>query len=152
MYGIMFETQTHAIESSADTAPFKARRRLVSALRANAQGRGQLLAAGGGLVGALAASSCCILPLVLFGLGISGAWIGDFTRLAPYKPVFIALTVAFLGTGYFLVYRASRRACRDDQACSRPLPTRLVRIMLVVATILAAAAFSFDYVAPFLLS
>ena len=28
-----------------------------------------------------AASSCCILPLVLFSLGVSGAWIGNFTQL-----------------------------------------------------------------------
>jgi mercuric ion transport protein len=44
--------------------------------------RGALLMAAGGLLGALAASSCCILPLVLFGLGVSGAWIGNFTQLA----------------------------------------------------------------------
>jgi mercuric ion transport protein len=59
--------------------------------------RRQSLAATGGLLGALAASSCCILPLVLFGLGVSGAWIGNFTRLAPYQPWFIAATLAFLG-------------------------------------------------------
>ena len=59
----------------------------------------------GGLFGALTASSCCILPLVLFSLGISGAWIGNFTQLAPYKPFFIAATVVFLGTGYWRVYR-----------------------------------------------
>jgi hypothetical protein len=52
----------------------------------------QRLIAAGGLLGALAASSCCILPLVLFSLGVSGAWIGNFTRLAPYQPYFIAAT------------------------------------------------------------
>src|SRR5712692_8846532 len=41
--------------------------------------RGQAMMAAGGVLGALAASSCCILPLVLFGLGVSGAWIGNFT-------------------------------------------------------------------------
>jgi mercuric ion transport protein len=41
--------------------------------------------AAGSLFGALAASSCCILPLVLFSLGISGAWISHFTALAPYN-------------------------------------------------------------------
>src|SRR5882724_4019797 len=65
--------------------------------------RRQGLMAAGGLLGALAASSCCILPLTLFGLGVSGAWIGNFTRLAPYQPWFIAATVAFLGYGYWLV-------------------------------------------------
>jgi MerT mercuric transport protein len=48
--------------------------------------RGQMLTAAGGVLGALAAASCCILPLVLFGLGVSGAWIGTFTQLAPYQP------------------------------------------------------------------
>jgi mercuric ion transport protein len=42
--------------------------------------RRQNLMAAGGLLGALAASSCCILPLVLFGLGVSGAWIGSFSH------------------------------------------------------------------------
>src|SRR5262245_33524392 len=42
--------------------------------------RGQGLMAVGGLLGALVASSCCLLPLVLFGLGVSGAWIGNLTR------------------------------------------------------------------------
>ena len=41
-------------------------------------------AAAGGMLGALAASSCCILPLALFTLGISGAWIANLTALAPY--------------------------------------------------------------------
>lgn len=39
------------------------------------------LVAAGGILGALAASSCCIIPLVLFSLGISGAWIGNLTAL-----------------------------------------------------------------------
>src|SRR5712664_2192424 len=79
--------------------------------------RRQSLMAAGGLLGALAASSCCILPLALFGLGVSGAWIGNFTRLAPYQPCFIAATLAFLGYGYWLVYRSSTRACTDGEAC-----------------------------------
>src|SRR5216684_5560564 len=88
--------------------------------------RRQSLMAAGGLLAALAASSCCILPLVLFSLGVSGAWIGNFTRLAPYQPWFVAATIAFLGTGYWLVYRSSKLACADEGACARPPPNRLV--------------------------
>src|ERR687888_2540989 len=87
---------------------------------------GTTLLAAGGLLGALAASSCCILPVVLFSLGISGAWIGNFTRLAPYQPYFLAATMVCLGTGYWLVHRASQRACVEGEACGRPLPNRLV--------------------------
>ncbi len=108
--------------------------------------------ATGGLLGALAASSCCILPLVLFSLGIGGAWIGNFTRLAPFQPYFLAATIVFLGTGYWLVNRASARACVDGEACSHPLPNRLVKIVLVVATVMAVAAAGFDLLAPLLLN
>jgi mercuric ion transport protein len=118
---------------------------------ANVQGQQRLMAAGG-LVGALAASSCCILPLVLFSLGVSGAWIGNFTRLAPYQPYFIAVTIGCLGYGYWLVYRSTKVACADGDACARPLPNRLVKTELILATLLAVAALGFDFVAPLFLN
>src|ERR1043166_8922178 len=89
--------------------------------------RRQAMMAAGGVLGALASSSCCILPLVLFGLGVSGAWIGNFTRLAPYQPCFIATTIACLGGGAWLARRASRQACAEDAACARPIPNRVVQ-------------------------
>jgi mercuric ion transport protein len=113
------------------------------------RGAGELLAVGG-LLGAVAASSCCILPLVLFGLGVSGAWIGNLTRLAPYQPYFLAATIGFLGCGYWLVIRSSKAACADGKACGRPLPNRLVKTALVLATVLVIAAIGFDFFAPLL--
>lgn len=112
--------------------------------------RRQRFMAAGSLLGALAASSCCILPLVLFSLGVSGAWIGNFTRLAPYQPYFIAATIGLLGYGYWLVYRSPKLAC-DSEACARPLPSRLVKTGLVLATILVVAALGFDFLAPLFL-
>lgn len=115
-------------------------------------GKGQKLAAAGGIIGALAASSCCILPVVLFSLGIGGAWIGNFTQLAPYQPYFIAVTLAFIGTGYWLVYRSSKMACAEGEACARPLPNRTVKIALIAATVVVLSAWAFDYIAPYVLS
>ncbi len=80
--------------STAEDATDQAKRRL-----------GTRLLATGGVLGALAASSCCIVPLVLFTLGVGGAWIGNLTALAPYQPLFAALTLGFLGAGFYLVYR-----------------------------------------------
>ena len=114
--------------------------------------RRQGLIAAGGLLGALAASSCCILPLALFGLGVSGAWIGNFTQLAAYQPYFIAATLAFLGYGYLLVYRTSTRACTDGEACARPLSNRIVKTSLILATILVVAALGLDFIAPLFLN
>jgi mercuric ion transport protein len=107
--------------------------------------RGQWLTAAGGLVAALAASSCCILPLVLFGVGVSGAWIGNLTRLAPYQPYFVAATIACLGYGYWLVYRSSKLACSDREACARPLPNLFVKAGLIAATVLVIAALGVDF-------
>jgi mercuric ion transport protein len=119
-------------------------------LQARRTSRGGLFAAGG-LLGALAASSCCVLPLVLFSVGVSGAWIGNLTALAPYQWIFATITVAFLAAGFYLVYRKSSTACAEEQACARPLSNRLVRIALWVATALVFAALAFPFVAPMLL-
>ena len=112
---------------------------------------GQALLAAAGVVGALAASSCCILPLALFSLGVSGAWIGNLTRLAPYQPYIMAATVAFLAGGYWLVHRTARVACADGAACARPLPGRLVKVALIAATALVVAALGFDVLVPLFL-
>ena len=116
----------------------------------HAQTRTRLVAAGG-ILGALAASSCCILPLVLFSVGVSGVWIGNLTALAPYKPYFAAATLGLLGYGYYLVYTRPRQACAGG-SCARPLPNRLVKLSLWLATVLVMAALAFDYVAPMLLA
>lgn len=116
----------------------------------NSEGRKPWVAAGG-ILGAIAASSCCILPLVLFSLGVGGAWIGNLTALAPYQPIFVVITLGFLGYGYWLVYRKPKAECAEAAACARPLPNRIVKLSLWLATALVAAAIAFPYVAPILL-
>jgi mercuric ion transport protein len=113
-------------------------------------GRQRLIAVGG-IIGALAASSCCVVPFILFSLGISGAWIGNLTALAPFKPLFVAGTAGLLGYGFYLVYWKPRRLCADGATCARPIPDRFGKLALWLATVLVAAAFAFDYVAPALL-
>jgi mercuric ion transport protein len=110
------------------------------------------LTAIGGILGAIAASSCCIAPLVLFSLGISGAWIGNLTALAPYQPYFIVATLACLGYGYWLVYRRKTIACAEGAACARPLPSHIVKAGLVLATILVGGAIGLDLIGPILFS
>lgn len=100
----------------------------------------------GGLLGALAASSCCILPLVLFSVGVSGAWIGHLTRLAPYQPYILAGTLTCLGYGYWSVYRVRR--CAKSEACAVPVPNRFVKVGLILATVLAITALGLDFLAP----
>ena len=118
---------------------------------AGAGDRKQGIAAAGGLLGAIAAASCCVVPLVLFSLGVSGVWIGNLAALAPYQPIFVVITLGFLGYGYYIVYRKPKANRAGNQACTRRGPTRTVRIALWVATVMVAAAVAFPYYAPLLL-
>jgi mercuric ion transport protein len=104
------------------------------------------------MLGALAASSCCILPVALFSIGVSGAWIGNFTRLAPYQPYFVVAALVSLGAGYRAAHPSSKRNCADHDECARGLPTPLVRAALMAATALVAAALGFDFIAPLVFS
>jgi copper chaperone CopZ len=54
-----------------------------------------------GIFSAMGASICCVGPLVLLALGVGGAWIGSLTALEPYRPIFIGLTLLFLGFAFY---------------------------------------------------
>lgn len=107
------------------------------------------LAAGGVLAG-IGASSCCILPFVLFTLGVSGAWLGNLTALSPYQPIFLGLGAALVGGGLWAVYRRPAM-CAPDDACARPASRPLTKLALWAAAALILAALAFPYVAPALL-
>ncbi len=106
------------------------------------------LLAAGSLIGAVLASSCCIVPIVLLSLGISGAWIGNLTALAPYKPYFVAATVILLGAGYWQVYVKPRRACATGSYCANPSSGRITKAALWIATVVVVLAITISYWAP----
>src|SRR3546814_15095508 len=56
--------------------------------------------AAGGIIGAILASACCVVPLVLVTLGISGAWLGNLTALEPYKPYVATVPLGLIGLGF----------------------------------------------------
>ena len=107
--------------------------------------------ATGGILGAVAAMSCCILPLALTVAGVSGAWMANLRALAPYQPVIIVLTVAFLGYGFYLVYWKPKRAGADGAVCARPVvPGKVVRGSLWMASLFVILSISFPSWVPLL--
>jgi mercuric ion transport protein len=107
----------------------------------------KVFATVGNITAALAAASCCVIPLVLFTLGVSGAWIANLTALAPYQPIFVALTLTFLAWGFWMVYRKPKIVCAEGY-CARPISDRIAKTGLWVGTVLIAIALAFPYVAP----
>jgi mercuric ion transport protein len=107
------------------------------------------LVAGLSVLAAIGSMSCCVIPFALFALGISGAWIGNLTALAPYKPLFVAGTLAFLGLGFYLVYRRPKAAvCAEASYCARPASNRIAKIGLWTATVMVLLAMTFSYWFP----
>lgn len=109
------------------------------------------LFAAGGLIGALLASSCCIAPLVLLTLGISGAWMGNLTALAPYQGYFITASLLFLAAGYWYVYFKPSQACEEGSYCASPRSDRLIKLALWIATVLILLALAVNFILPWFL-
>lgn len=93
---------------------------------------------------AIGASVCCVVPLVLALLGISGAWIANLTALDPWRPWFTAVTLACLALAFWTLYGPASR-CRTDGACVEPRVLRRRRAWLWFATVLIALLLLFPY-------
>lgn len=101
------------------------------------------------MIGALLASSCCVAPLVLLLLGVSGAWIGNLSALEPFRAYFAAIALIFIGLGFWQVYFRTRPDCAGDSYCARPRSSILIKSALWIATALVLLALTTDWWAPY---
>ena len=100
------------------------------------------------LIGAGLASACCVVPLLLVTLGISGAWIANLTALEPYKPYVAVITLALLGFGFWHVYFKPKPSCEDGSYCARPQSARTTKAVLWLGLAIVILALSIDWWAP----
>jgi len=86
-----------------------------------------------GVFAGLAASLCCIGPLLSLSLGLgsfaASAW------FAQWRPVLLAVTFVLLGLAWWLTYRRPKIDCADG-TCARP-PGKAARISLWLGTLVA---------------
>lgn len=102
-------------------------------------------------LGALAASSCCVLPLVLGGLGASAGVFTVLGVLAPLRVPLMAASVLAVVVGWFFYARRRQVACGPDGSCTAPRRSPAVMVLLSLATILIAAAAAGGYFEPTLI-
>ena len=98
----------------------------------------------GGLA-AILASTCCLGPLLLVAVGLSGAWIGNLTRLEPYRPFFIGAAVVALFFAGRRIFRPVH-ACEPGEVCAVPSTRRIYKILFVTVSVLVLIALVFPYV------
>lgn len=103
------------------------------------------LLAGG--LAALLASACCLGPLVLITLGVSGAWIGKLAVLEPYQPLFMGAALLALFFAGKRVWRPVAQ-CAPGEVCALPRVRLGYQILFVGVCALLLAALLFPLTAP----
>ena len=127
--------------TEADTQSLQAAGDMVS--------RKRKIFAAGGVIGAILASTCCVVPLLFVTLGISGAWIGNLTALEPYKPYIAGVALVFIGLGFRQVYFKAKPACVDGSYCAKPQSAVLTKTALWFSTVIVLLALTISWWAPF---
>jgi mercuric ion transport protein len=100
---------------------------------------------------AIVGSLCCVAPLLLLTLGISGAWIGQLTALEPYRPIFIGVTAIFVGLAFRQLYIVPAR-CAPEEVCANPRLQRRQRQIFWVVVVGLAVLIAFPWYAPLFFS
>lgn len=100
-----------------------------------------MVAVGGSVLSAVAASACCWIPLLLIAFGVSAGGVSAWFE--QYRLLFLGVTVVLLGTAFYVVY-FRKPVCTSDSACPRdPRLHRFSRVMLWVATVFVVAIAAF---------
>lgn len=102
------------------------------------------LVAGG--LATILASTCCVGPLILISLGVSGAWIGNLTALQPYQPIFIAAALVALFFAGKRIWRPVAQ-CAPGEICALPHVRRTYQFLFVGVCALLLVALFFPLIA-----
>jgi len=109
--------------------------------------KGTLLAS---IIAGIAASTCCLGPLLLLTLGVSGSWIGSLSAMEPFRPYLMGLTLLLLGLAFRKLYLVPQ-SCAVDAPCATPTNLRRQRAIFWVVTVAVLAIMAFPWYGPWLL-
>lgn len=113
-------------------------------------GRIENLPLVGTVLAGLAASLCCIVPLVLVMAGLGGAWMSVFSAMEPWRPLFLALTAVFVIWGWYRLYRHPT-TCGPGETCTLPAGLRRQRLLFWMVTITIAILIAFPWYAHWII-
>ncbi len=101
------------------------------------------LASMSGIIAAFFASLCCIGPVVFAALGVGVGATGVLASTAGflkafvlYRPFFIVVALAAVGTGFYLVYRKPKTPCNSESHCTVSQTRSKPVVLLWIATVL----------------
>jgi mercuric ion transport protein len=93
---------------------------------------------------ALAASICCIGPIIAVMFGMTS--LAALAKYEPLRPLFGAVTAVLLAVAFVATYRRPAATCEPGSACATPGGDRVQkinRIAVWLATAVAVIVFTF---------
>jgi mercuric ion transport protein len=102
------------------------------------------------VLSSVVASTCCVIPLVLVLVGITGAWMASLQALKPFVTIFTIVALAALAWAGYLVFRpqSANSACSAEEAECATLACRTTRKAFIACAAFIAALLLFPFAAP----
>jgi len=97
---------------------------------------------GVGFLTAIAASLCCITPVLAIITGLSGSLASTFSWLDPFRPYFIGLTVLVFGFAWYQKLRPKNKMSCDCEESGKPKFIQS-KFFLAIMTVFTALIMAF---------
>ncbi|WP_018409474.1 mercury transporter MerT [Methylocystis rosea] len=102
-------------------------------------------------LGAVVASSCCVLPLGLAALGAGASVLGGLRMVAEWHVPFLVVSALGVAGGWGAWWWKRPAPCVSGSACASPQRSRATLGLLLCASFIVALAASWDDIDPMLL-
>jgi mercuric ion transport protein len=102
-------------------------------------------------IGAIAASSCCVVPLVLAAFGAGAGVFAMLEALTPWRVPLLVISGIGVAVGWLAWWRKQKASCEVGSACATPSSSRTPLILLLLASLIVATAIGWDYIEAVLL-
>lgn len=94
---------------------------------------------------AIAASSCCVLPLTLAALGAGAGVFGTLEALVSWRIPLLVTSGAWVAVAWFIWWRNRRATCGARAACATQPRNWAPLSILLLATLIVVTAIGWDY-------
>lgn len=102
-------------------------------------------------LGAMIASSCCVIPLGLVALGAGAGVLGGLELVAAWRTPLLAISALAIVAGWVAWWWKRPTSCNPGEGCAIPARPRATLVMLLSASAIVVLAASWSYIDPILL-
>ncbi len=102
-------------------------------------------------LGAVVASSCCVIPLWLAALGAGAGVLGGLEAVAAWRVPLLAISALGIIGGWGAWWVKHPVTCASGESCASPERSRATLTLLLCASAIVLAAASWGYIDPMLL-